>query len=59
MFNVLIMNKLPYEAYVYSKDMDLLKEICKMYFVNFDEFIMRFNPQNMINILNELLYNLS
>ncbi len=59
MFNVLIMNKLPYEAYVYSKDMDLLKEICKMYFVNFDEFIMRFNPQNMIHILNELLYNLS
>lgn len=59
MYEILITHKLPYEAYVYSKDMDLLSKICNMYFVNFEEFIMRFNPQNMIHILNELLYNLS
>ncbi len=59
MHEVLITHKLPYEAYVYSKDMDLLKEICKMYFVNFEDFILRFYPQNMINILNELYHNLS
>ncbi len=58
MFNVLIMNKLPYEAYVYSKDMDLLKNICNMYFVDFEEFIMRFYPENMINICNLLLSEL-
>ncbi len=58
MFEVLITNKLPYEAYVYSKDMDLLKEICNMYFVNFEEFILRFYPENMINICNLLLQDL-
>ncbi len=42
-----------------KNDMDSLSKICNMYFVNFEEFIMRFNPQNMIHILNELLYNLS
>lgn len=58
MFDILIKDKLPYEAYVYSKDMDLLKEICNMYFVNFDEFIWRFHPQNMLNILNNILQEL-
>ncbi len=58
MFDVLVSHKLPYEAYVYSKDMDLLKEICNMYFVNFEEFILRFYPYNMINILNIILEEL-
>lgn len=58
MFEVLITNKLPYEAYVYSKDMDLLQKICNMYFVNFEQFILRFYPENMINILNIILEEL-
>ncbi len=59
MFDILITNKLPYEAYVYSKDMDLLKEICNMYFVNFEEFIWRFYPENMINLLNIMIEELN
>ncbi len=58
-YDILITHKLPYEAYVYSKDMELLKNICNMYFVNFEEFIMRFYPENMINILNNILYNIT
>lgn len=55
MFKVLIQNKLPFEAYVYSKDMELLEKICIMYNVNFNKFIRRFFPENCMNLLSELL----
>jgi len=55
MFDVLIKNKLPYEAYVYSKDMILLKKLCDINFVNFEKFILRFYPENLINICNIII----
>ncbi len=58
MMNVLIQNKAPFEAYVYSKDFILLSKICMMFGVPFEAFVYQFTPENAkIKLLNIIQKN--
>jgi hypothetical protein len=58
MMNVLIQNKAPFEAYVYSKDFILLSKICMMFGVPFETFVYQFTPENAkIKLLNIIQKN--
>ncbi len=56
-FSLLIQNKNPYEAFVYSKDFPLLERILKTCGVSFEEFIMQFQPDVAIHKLEHIIGN--
>ncbi len=55
MYDILLKNVLPYEAFVFSKNFELLYEICYTNNVIFVDFIERFRPCNAVKIFNKYI----
>ncbi len=58
LFTRLIQYKEPYEAFVYSKDLDLLAIICNHYSISFESFIIQFEPSHFIQKMKKIIQSL-
>ncbi len=59
LFRKIVMNHLEFEAFVYSKDMDLMRKICVHYGMPFEAFMEQFEPMNFISKLQRIYSQIS